>query len=75
MLIKDKFGNYINSQQIMSLYVTPDPSYSSCYVVGANNSSNTNIANFWNGALMTEAEAGGLLLQIAEILGFFDPAN
>lgn len=73
MWIKDQYGNAINSNELLSLYIVTDPANSTYYVVQANNSVNTNVATFRTGADMTEVQANALYAQLCALLGVFDP--
>jgi hypothetical protein len=71
MWLQDKFGNSINSEQLMSLYVAEDSGAPGDYLVQGNNSVNTQVASFWNGSAMTEAST--LLSTLSTILGIYIP--
>jgi hypothetical protein len=70
MWLQDKYGNSINSNQLMSLYVYED---SGSYVVAGNNSVNTNVAEFQTTESMTEPEAESLLATLSSLLGIYVP--
>lgn len=72
MWFLDKYGNSINSNQIMSLYVASNSDSSGSYEVQANNASNTMIAQFAVNVPMTQAQAESLLARMSDLLGVTD---
>lgn len=78
MWIKDKFGNYINSKWLISLYVGSDGSGG--YEVAGNtylsgDGGGQLSAQFNNGSSMTQTQAQALRDRLGEMLGAFDPAG
>jgi hypothetical protein len=69
MWLYDKFGNGINSRQLLSLYVGTDPGNESYYEVQGNNSANTLSAQFTTTGTLDEAGAADLLTEMLTLLG------
>lgn len=77
MWFVDKFGNAINSEWLISLYVDTDGGTG--YEVKANSYSPTNgngqfSGQFTNGNTMTQAQAEALLLKMSELLSAYNPS-
>ena len=79
--LKDRGGNLINSEKLLSLYVSADPADGSHYVVRANvydpdNPAGEFTATFGDQApsMMTQEQAQGYLDKLAVVLGVVDPA-
>lgn len=80
--LKDRGGNLINSEKLLSLYVSADPSDASHYVVRANvydpdNPAGEFTATFGDPApsTMSQADAQACLDKLAVLLGAVDPAK
>lgn len=76
MFIKDKFGNPVNMNQVLGLWVQPNPDEGG-YEVQATNSVLTEIAQFLTtpGVSETQAEAEATLARIAGMVGVADLAQ
>lgn len=75
MWIKDQFGNMVNSDNLISLYVAQDGAN---YEVRGNSPGTGGgdlAGQFDNGGPMTQTDAQGLLEKMRNVLGWIDPAQ
>ena len=72
MWILDKHGAAINMDQVMGIFLDPDPDFPSAWEVKANGATNVLVAQFSVDAPVTNPQAEELYERMCDMLGTTD---